>query len=156
MAKGEKKTLKQRKWLKLYLELGNATEAAFQIYDCKSRESARQIGWENLTKLDFVEFLEEGGVTDQLLQEKILEGLKADKPISAQILVQGDKTVVTKDNEGQVVVPDYGVRHKYLETALKLKQKLMTKVDITSGGKPIPILGDVHQDDSNTEAPESK
>lgn len=31
-----------------------------------------------------------------------------------------------------------------------------TETDLTTGGKPIPILSDVHQDNSNREAPSSK
>lgn len=136
-------TLKQHKWLKIYLECGNATEAAMQVYKCKSRNSAANIGYENVRKLDYTEFLEEAGITDKLLQEKILEGLNSTKPISALILANTEIGVMrTKDNEGQIEVADYIARHKYLETALKLKQRLIERTDITSGGKPIPIYGE--------------
>lgn len=130
-------TLKQRKWLDVYLSTGNATEAAMQSYDCKDRESASQIGYENLRKLDYIDFLEAAGVTDKLLQEKLLEGLESTKPISALVLVSGDKPMRTRDNEGQIEVPDYAIRHKYLETALKLKQKLIERKDFTSKGEKI-------------------
>ena len=109
LKKKSKRTLKQSKWLKVYLETGNATEAAMQVYNCKNRVSARQIGWENITKLDFSDFLEEAGVTDKLLQQKLMEGLNADKSFL------------------EMEVPDFAVRHKYLETALKLKRRLNTK-----------------------------
>ena len=131
----EELTIKQRKWIKLYLELGNASEAAFQVYDCKDRESAAQIGYENLRKLDYEEFLESAGITDNLLQQKIIEGLDSTKPIGALVLVSGDKPMKTKDNEGQIEVPDYAIRHKYLETALKLKKRLKERMDLTSNGK---------------------
>ena len=70
-------TLKQREWIKEYLLSGNASDAAFKVYDCKNRESASQIGWENLRKLDYTEFLEAAGITDDLLQKKILVKLNA-------------------------------------------------------------------------------
>lgn len=134
----ENLTLKQAKWLKIYLETGNATEAAMQSYDCKDRDSAKTIGWENLTKLDYSDFLEEAGITDKLLQEKILEGLDSTKPIGALILVSGDKPMKTKGNEGQIEVPDYAIRHKYLETALKLKKRLTDRIEhMGEGGGPI-------------------
>lgn len=41
----------------------------------------------------------------------------------------------------------------------KLKSRIQEKVDITSGGKPIPILNgisNVHTDDSTTETPETE
>jgi hypothetical protein len=132
-------TLKQRKWLAKYLECGNATEAAMQSYDCKDRETAAQIGWENLRKLDYTDFLEEAGITDKLLQEKILEGLDSTRTVSA---VKTSKNA-TADSTDFVDVPDFLTRHKYLETALKLKRRLVEKVDLTTNGKdlPTPIYG---------------
>lgn len=122
-------TLKQRKWLKLYLELGNATKAAMRVYDCKNEESAAQIGWENLRKLDFGELMEEAGITDKKLNEKLEEGLESTRIKSS--LTEPDK-----------IVPDNPTRHKYLETALKLKKRLSDKkeVDLTTGGELIKII----------------
>ena len=135
-------TLKQRKWLKLYLELGNATEAAMQVYDCKDRDVAKSIGWENLTKLDFSDFLEEAGITDNLLQKKIIEGLDATKTVSAL----KTSREATADSTDFIDVPDFLARHKYLETALKLKQRLVEKtaLDVTSGGEPLVIVKDAN------------
>lgn len=121
-----KLTLKFRRWLDVYIQTGNATEAAMQAYDCKDRDSARALGSENLAKLNYVEFLEQSGITDAKLTQKIQEGLDATKPISALVIANTEKgTVQTKDNEGQIEVPDFAVRHKYLETALKLKKRLV-------------------------------
>lgn len=135
MPKGDELTLKQRKWIKIYLECGNATEAAMKVYSCKSREYAAQIGYENLRKLDYTEFLEEAGITDDLLQKKVIEGLEANRTISAKIVGK------TADNQTDdfIDVPDFMARHKYLETALKLKQRLIDRKDIQSGGEPIKI-----------------
>lgn len=126
-------TLKQRKWLSLYLKYGNATKAAMESYDCKDRETAAQIGWENMRKLDYTEFLEEAGVTDKLLQEKITEGLDATRTVSA---INTGKNATASSNDF-VDVPDFMARHKYLETALKLKQKLIDRKDLTTNGKDL-------------------
>lgn len=123
-------TLKQRKWLGIYLDTGNASEAAMQSYDCKDRESAAQIGYENLRKLDYTSFMEEAGITDKLLQGKILEGLESTRAVSA--IVGSGATGKTTD---WIDVPDYGIRHKYLETALKLKRRLIDRTDITTNDK---------------------
>lgn len=105
-------TIKQRKWIEVYIDTGNATDAAMQVYDCKgNRETAAQIGWENMRKLDYSDFMEAAGITDALLQKKLMEGLNSDKV----------KTSLTEPDQ---VVPDYPTRHKYLETALKLKKRL--------------------------------
>lgn len=147
-------TLKQRKWLKRYLECGNATQAAMEVYDCKDRDSAANVGYENVRKLDYIDFMEEAGVTDKVLQQKLLEGLESTRTISA---IKG-----TSANGGTtdfIDVPDYQTRHKYLETALKLKKRLMDRIDVTTGGKPIPILGGqtnaLQTDNGNKETPKA-
>lgn len=113
-------TFKQRKWLAIYLETGNATEAAMQVYDCKDRGSASVIGHENLVKLSYVDILEEAGITDKILLDKLKDGLDASRVISIQ--VNGE----TK----QIKLTDYLTRHKYLETGLKLKKRLVERQEI--------------------------
>lgn len=131
-----KLTLKQRKWMELYFKCGNASEAAMQVYDCKDRESAATIGWENLRKLDYQAFMEEAGITDMLLQQKLNEGLGATKQIGARKIVQGArgaheiKVDAMTDTDDFIEVEDYAIRHKYLETALKLKKRLTDKVEV--------------------------
>ena len=78
-------------------------------------------GWQALMK----EFL-----PDRLLVKVAKEGLSATQ-------------VKTSYTEPDQVVPDFAVRQRYLETALKMKGKLTEKTDITSGGKPLPILGGI-------------
>jgi len=43
-------TLKQKQFVKEYIDTKNATEAAMRVYDCKSRNVANSIGAENLAK----------------------------------------------------------------------------------------------------------
>lgn len=123
MKKTSKLTFKQRAWLDKYLETKNATEAAMQVYDVKNRESAKVIGHENLTKLNFQELMEEAGVSDAKLLQKLNEGLDATKVVSARITGK-DADSRTDDF---IDVEDYPTRHKYLDTALKLKKKLDPK-----------------------------
>jgi hypothetical protein len=115
------RTLKEKKFAKKYLELGNATEAAMQVYNVASRESAGAIAGENLKKLTFTDILEKHGVTDDKLASVLLDGLEANRTIS---------TISGKEANGGTVdfvdVPDYAVRHKYLETGLKVKNKFPT------------------------------
>lgn len=118
-----KLTLKQRKWIEAYIETNNATEAAMRVYNCKDRDSANALGSENLAKLSYSEFLEAKGLTDNALVDKLAEGLESNKTISARI--------TGKDADSQtddfIDVPDYMARHKYLETALKLKRRLVNE-----------------------------
>lgn len=138
MADTSSLTIKQHKFLKLYLDCGNATEAAMQVYDCATRESAHAIGSENLRKLTYSDLMEEAGITDKVLQDKILEGLDATRTISA---IKGTKANGTDTDF--IDVPDFMARHKYLETALKLKQRLNDKDD-RQGDTTVNILVQVY------------
>ena len=93
------KTIKEKKFIKEYIKTGNATEAASRVYDVSSKNSAAVIGNENLRKLNIVDVMEKAGITDEKLTKKLDEGLEASK-------------------EGGT---DYITRHRYLETALRLK-----------------------------------
>lgn len=122
-----KTTWRQREWLKIYLKTKNATEAAMQVYNCNSRESAGVIGHENLKKLRFDDLMDEMGMTDDYLADKVKEGME--KPVR----------IVTVKGEAKVV-PDYQARHKYVDTALKLKKKLSDRVELTGkDGSPLQI-----------------
>jgi phage terminase small subunit len=130
-------TLKQRKWIKVYLECGNATEAAMQVYDVKNRDSANAIGSENLAKLSYQEFLEEAGITDNLIQKKIMEGLDATKVVSA---VKTNREAGA-DSTDFIDVPDFMARHKYLETVLKLKKRMEDKENGSTGTNVTVVIG---------------
>jgi hypothetical protein len=143
-------TIKQRKFIKYYLELGNATEAVIKAgYDVKDNESAAQIGYENLRKLDYEDFMEAAGITDSLLQQKIVEGLDANRTISANVIVKSnDPKIKTKSATARDIdfidVPDFAIRHKYLETALKLKKRLIDRIQhSTDPENPIKVDIDV-------------
>ena len=107
-------TVKQRKWLKLYVKLGNATEAAMQVYDCKDREIAASVGCENLTKLKgkYTEVMEAAGIDDAFLAKVLRDGLEATS------VTRGQKDGKFCDEQVDV---DYQARHRYLDTAHKLR-----------------------------------
>ena len=109
--KGDRLTLKQRKWIKEYIKTGNATEAAMRVYDCKDRESAGTIGTENIAKLAMPELMEEMGLSDIALMN-----------IGAEGMTKANKIHGTSDNF--IEIPDYSTRHKYWETMLKLKRRI--------------------------------
>ena len=107
-------TVKQRKWLKLYVTTGNATQAAIEVYDCNGRESACAIGVENLRNLrgKYAEVMEAAGIDDAFLARVLKEGLEATSVTRAQ-----------KDGKfcDEQVDVDYQARHRYLDTAHKLR-----------------------------------
>ena len=67
---------------------------------------------------NFITILENAGVTDQKLGEKINEGLDATKVISANIVQTKSDDPTVKQTEAHaktcdfIDVPDYGVRHR--------------------------------------------
>lgn len=123
-------TLKQRKWIKEYIKTGNATEAAMRVYDCKDRDSANALGNENLAKLSMPELMEDLGLTDVALMN-----------IGAEGMTKANKIHGTNDNF--VEIPDYGVRHKYWETMLKLKKRLGAENQTNIQVNIQPILGEL-------------
>jgi hypothetical protein len=94
-------TKKQKGFVKDYIETDNATEAAFRNYDVKDRVVANAIGAENLAKPSIQAAIKSiaDAIPDELLERVHLDGLQA------------------TSND----FPDYAVRHKYLDTAYKIK-----------------------------------
>ncbi len=114
-------TIKQRRFLEVYIETGNATEAAMQAYDCKDRKSAKSLGNSILTKLDNEAInikMDAAGLTDELLMLKLHEGLYAN-------------TVIVAKHQGAILDEksyiDHPTRARFTELALKLKGKLTEK-----------------------------
>lgn len=143
--KKKKLTLKQRKWLHEYMDNGgNATHAALSAYyptfdlsknpseytdeEKKMYKHASQIGYENLRKLDLPieELLEEAGLTDIYFVQKLQENMNATK-------LYGKDAIEGMDGQA---------RNAAWENGMKLKGKLVNKVDITSLGKSIeaPVI----------------
>ena len=127
-------TAKQEMFVKEYLIDLNATQAAIRAG--YSPDTAKEIGCENLTKPNVIKAIKSiaDRIPDELLERVHLEGLDA-----------GKHTYKNNNETGEIedmgVEPDYGVRHKYLDTAYKLKN-LYPK----EGGNIIPIQINVNTD----------
>jgi hypothetical protein len=141
-------TLKQREWLRLYMDInnetffGNATKSALAVYypkfpinkdpkqyseqEKKDYHSAQTIGWENLTKLDIPieELMDESGMSDAFLMSVLRENMKGTKLFGADAIEH----------------PDIAGRNKAVELALRVKGKLRDRIDLTSKDKAIKSL----------------
>ena len=107
--KGLRTKIKEKKLVKMIIENPEQT----------LKESLLAVGYsESLAnrpaqvtnRPSFIELMEKTGLTDNILQNKLLEGLGSNKPV-----VMGKELID---------YPDHGTRHKYLETALKVKKHL--------------------------------
>lgn len=132
-----KRTLRERKFIKAYIENnGNATEAYLVLHPEAKRETAGELGYRMLKKVDISmdELLEMMGTTDAYLNQKLNEGLEATKTISVIPIkpkeAQENSTDLHEANSRNlefVDVEDYPTRHKYLDMAYKLKNKFPTE-----------------------------
>jgi len=132
-------TLKQKKAAE-FIAKGDSVSKAMKKagYTEASAKNPR-----NLTKSQsFIEIMEKHGITDDKLSTVLNEGLAATKAV-----VMG-----TKSEESFVdIQPDFAIRHKYLETALKLKghTKESTTNNITIKYKPLLGGDSVRANNSN-------
>jgi|GEM_PF-5656278 Terminase small subunit. len=127
------KTPKEKRFVKEYLANGgNGMQAVLKVYDVKDLNSASTIAAENLRKLTITDHMEKiEGLRPQDLLLVLLEGLSAKKQVGAiSGRGAGEGTVDFVD------VEDYAVRHKYLETALKLGGHLRQQ----DGGNSVNFL----------------
>ena len=112
-----KLTLKQRKFIKYYIETGNASEASRRAGYALGKEQ----GYENLTKPHirhaFMVFLDKKGLTDEKIVDKLIELIEAKRQTSATI-TYGEADEKTMDF---IEVPDNPTRIKALELLIKLK-----------------------------------
>lgn len=137
MSKSEKLIeLDRRAFIKAYCKIKNAGKAYKSLHPKVTDHSAEELGSRMLREVEFSDLLEEAGVTDALLNQKTLEGLDATKQIGARKIIQGAKTGheikvdAMTDTDDFIEVADYAIRHKYLETSLKLKKRLTDKVEV--------------------------
>jgi len=106
-------TLKQKKAIKYIAEGDSVSKAMLKAgYSPATAKNPSEL----TERIGFRELLEIAGVSDEKLAEVLNNGLNATRVISA---------VGGKEANGAttdfIEVPDYAVRHKYLETGLKLK-----------------------------------
>ena len=91
---------------------------------------------QKLAKTKTWEELLEQYLPDDKLARKIDEGLEATR-------------IQTSPTEGDKVVKDFAVIQRYVETALKVKGKIVAKNDFTSNGKTLKGLVQVETADEN-------
>ena len=122
----KKLSLKKRKFLKAYFETGNLAEAARRAGSkAKSAHSLSQVGYALLKSVDIYmkEFLDLNGLSDIKLIQVLADGLNATKRIPCNVIAKGGKGMKDVDSTTKkvVTIEDHRTRHKYLETAFKLK-----------------------------------
>ena len=100
-------TLKQLKFIQIYIETGNATKAAMHAYRCKNENVAAVLGTENLRKpkiaCEIDKYRQKGGLSIQKAINAIDEAYDAEKK-----------------GAGQASVPDHNVRLRSADMTLKL------------------------------------
>jgi len=158
-----KRTIKERKFIEAYIKNnGNATKAYEVINPEYNGTSAAELGYRLLRKVNISqdELMDMMGMTDAYLQEKLDQGLNATKTISVIPLIpkeaQENSTDLPKANSKNIEfvdVNDFAVRHKYLDTALKLKGKYpSTKHELTGkDGEPLIIERVIYVEDKEEE-----
>ncbi len=131
-----KLTKKQRGFVKDYLETGNGTKAALNNYDTDNPKVAQVIASENLSKPMIVNALAEA-LPDELLAQVHLEGLSA------------YRTWGYGDDAREE--PDYATRHRYLDSAYKLKgsyapeKSVALQVNFTPDPKLIAVANEFEE-----------
>lgn len=147
-AKRPPKTIKERAWTKKYIETGNQTQAALEVYDIKGKDPeqiAANIGNQNYRKLQIDAHMDKAGISDERLYDKLSEGLDSTRVISANVIItkSDDPTVkpLKADAKTQdfIEVPDYAVQHKWWASAMELKGHLNAKED-DKGERPIKVV----------------
>lgn len=112
-----KPTLKQKEAFVKYIEFhGNA----YKAMRAAGYTHASALNAKNLTESSGFQALAEEVLPDNLLLKVHKEGLQASKVISA-IITGKDADGGTNDF---IEVPDHPTRHKFLETAYKIKNKI--------------------------------
>lgn len=128
MAKA-KLTKKQRGFVKDYVLTENGVRSALKNYDVKDYNTANVIAVENLQKPTIIEAIDEAkktvaeSLTEELLLKVHLEGLTAMKMDGKGGMMIGlDKEGAAESfGHTEMQMPDYAVRHKYLDSAYKIK-----------------------------------
>lgn len=107
----DKLTRKQKKFVKGYVETGNGTQTALEVYDTDDYSTAGNIASENLNKPKIQKAIEDA-LPDDLLNKVHLEGLFATKTVFKN-------NNETKQIEAVSEEADFISRAKYLDMAYK-------------------------------------
>lgn len=144
----KKLTEKQKRFIDYYVQLGNATEAAKKAG--YSKNSAKQIGNENLTKLDY--FIKER--LKELEDKRIAKADEVLKHLTAAMRGEIYEEVVVTENTG-----DYESEARIVKKQLSAKERIKAaellgkryslftdKVDI-DGNVGVQIIDDISSDE---------
>lgn len=115
MPKANLPTIRQKRFIKYYLETGNASQSALKA-GYAVRESAFDVLSSPIIKKLWPALLDKHGISDNKLAKVLGEGLNASKTV----ISLGDEPEACK-------VADHPTRHKFLTTALELKEKIKHK-----------------------------
>lgn len=130
-------SLKQQLYKKFRIEGMSAYRAAINAgYSHNTAIAA----YRNIEKrINFADLLVKAGLDNDTIMKVLAEGLLATKVISAMVIVKpnADGTPnpsvkeIPADSKSTdfIDVPDYHIRHKYLETLLKLKGELKEMIE---------------------------
>lgn len=148
MVDKRKLTEKQERFIDYYIELGNATESARKAG--YSERSAKQIGNENLTKLDF--FIKER--LKKLEDERIAKADEVLKYLTAAMRGEIKEEVVVTENMG-----DFTSKARVVKKQLSAKERIKAaeligkryslftdKIDI-EGDVGVTIIDDISSDE---------
>jgi len=123
-------TLKQLKFVQLYIETGNATKAAMTAYRCKNENTAKSLGSENLTKPDIAceieKYRKEGGLSIQKAINAINDAYNAEKKGSPDHNVRlrsADMTLKLADAYPRNKEVSHRHAHLHLEMVNELAEK---------------------------------
>ena len=102
-------TLRQLKFIQIYIETGNATKAAMTAYSCKNENTAAVLGHENLRKpkiaCEIEKYRKKGGLSIEKAINAINDGFDAEKKGGGPL---------------PPTVPDHNVRQRSANMTLKL------------------------------------
>jgi phage terminase small subunit len=106
----DKLSNKDKRFVKELLETGNKTQSALKAYNYKNENTAGVMALEKLRNPKIQQAIQT--IADSIPDDELIqvhkEGLKASRTI---------KRIDDKD----IIEPDYAVRHKYLDSAYKIK-----------------------------------
>lgn len=113
-------TVREKAFALNYLECGNAYQAAID-----AGYSMGISGYENLRKPKFAYLLQayydKVGLTDEKITKRLREGIDAEKVVATEIDNEGNSKLIKE--------ADMYVRHRYIETALKLKGRFEPHIE---------------------------
>lgn len=110
------------KFVAEYIQDGNGSKAVKKAFKVKNDNVARNKATRLLANANIKDAIQKA-LPDSLLAKVHIEGLKATTWFT-EGMGKGETVLVEK--------PDYGVRHRYLDTAYKIKQKYTEPANVTN------------------------